>query len=73
MLRPLWYSSETYVSYNDVVDKWGLKAALRDSVLDALSAAIALNLVFPERTVAEVTKDLLMSRRKAISESKEKV
>ena len=73
MLNPLWHSTETYISYNDVVDKWGLKAALREGVLDALSAAVALNIVFPDKTVTEITNDLSDARKRAIKDSKENV
>ena len=73
MLNPLWQSTETFVSYHDVVDKWGLKAALREGVIDALSAAIALNIVFPDKTVTEITNDLSDARKRAIRDSKENV
>lgn len=71
MLNRLWESTETYISYNDVVDKWGMKSAIRVEPLDVLSAAVALNLVFPEVTVIKITKDLALARVNAIRDSKE--
>jgi hypothetical protein len=72
VLKPLWYSTETYIGYNDTVDKWGTKAALRGGNLDVVSAAIALHIVFPDKTVAEIVKDLSMARDSAVKDSKEK-
>lgn len=84
MLDPLWQVSETYVSYNDVVDKWGAASALHAAMLsnngkqglDLASAAIALNIVFPDKKVAEIIKDLSKAQQSALDKAsacKEKV
>lgn len=80
MLEPLWQITETYVSYNDVVDKWGAASALRAAYetgpdgkrlgLDLISAATALNIVFPDKKVAEIIKDLDNAHQSAIDKAK---
>lgn len=64
MLETLWQSTETYISYVDIVDKWA-EACVRHSLTDAkrpkldmVSAAIAINAMFPTNSISKIIKDL---------------
>jgi len=70
-MEPLWQCTETYVSYNDVVDKWGSASAMFQVAdgkgHDRVSAAVALNIVFPNVKTAQIIKDLDQAEQSALS------
>lgn len=71
MMEPLWQCTETYVSYNDVVDKWGSASALHRTSegdgLNRVSAAVALNIMFPNVKTTQIIKDLDQAEQSALS------
>ena len=78
MLNPLWQSTETYISYNDVVDKWGAASALQAALiptggrgqgLDLAASAVTLNIVFPDKTITQIIKDLSRAQQSAVDKA----